>query len=354
MTVRVLLLFLLSLPLLFGQTKMTVEQLRSFIRSSSQLGHPDNKVADFLKHVKLAHRLDARTVEELQGLGAGPKTVAALRVLSEGSKSLPPPPAPPPKPIVQSIPPPSPEEQKQILDSVREYALAYTKNLPNFICTQVTRRYVDPSGLEFWQRQDVVTAKLSYFEQKEDYKVVLVNNQIVDTTFDKIGGATSQGEFGSMLREIFAPATETKFEWERWATLRGDRMHVYSYFVSQPKSQWRIFYENTDSVRPAYQGLVYVDKNTQAVMRVTMQAVDLPPAFPVQQAATTLDYDFVKIAENDYVVPLKAVVRMRSGKVLTKNEVEFRMYKRFGAEATITFTPDPLPEDQTTEEPQQD
>ena len=35
---------------------------------------------------------------------------------------------------------------------------------------------------------------------------------------------------------------------------------------------------------------------------------------------------------------------MRSGKVLVKNDTEFRLYKKFGAEATITYTPEPLPE----------
>jgi hypothetical protein len=59
----------------------------------------------------------------------------------------------------------------------------------------------------------------------------------------------------------------------------------------------------------------------------------------------------VTIAGSEYVLPLKAVVRMRSGKLLTKNEAEFRMYNRFGAEATITFEPDPLPEDATKEQP---
>jgi hypothetical protein len=251
---------------------------------------------------------------------------------------------------VQPIPPPSSLEQGRILDQVREYAMEYTKKLPNFICTQVTRRFIDPSGLEFWQLQDVVTAKLSYFEQKEDYKIVFVNNRYVDTTMDKIGGATSTGEFGSMMREVFDPATRTTFEWERWATLRGKRMHVFAYRVAEERSQWRILYEKTASVKPGYKGLVYVDRDTMAVMRITLEAENLPLSFPVQQALTTLDYEYQTIAAGEFVLPLKASMRMRSGKLLVKNEVEFRSYNRFGAEATITFTPEPLSEEQLKEE----
>jgi hypothetical protein len=48
------------------------------------------------------------------------------------------------------------------------------------------------------------------------------------------------------------------------------------------------------------------------------------------------------------MLPLKAVVRMRHDRYLTKNEIEFRLYRKFSAEAEIKFdtiTPDPLPED---------
>ncbi len=43
---------------------------------------------------------------------------------------------------------------------------------------------------------------------------------------------------------------------------------------------------------------------------------------------------------------------MRQGKFLVKNEVKFRMYRKFAAEATVTFdTPEPLPEEKTKEQP---
>ena len=328
---------------------MSVEQLRAFIESSRKLGHTDKQVADYLKNIRLTQKLEPGAIEDMQG-SAGPKTLEALRNLAETVKSLPAPPPPPPKPVTVSIPPPTSEEQGKILEQVREYALDYSRSLPNFICTQVTRRYVDPSGLEFWQQQDVITAKLSYFEQKEDYKVILINNRYVDTKMDRLGGATSTGEFGSMMREIFDPSARATFEWERWARLRGRRAHVFAYRVPQETSRWSIVYEKSASVQPAYRGLVYVDRDTRAVMRITLEADSMPVSFPIQQAVTTLDYEFQKIAAGEFVLPLKAVMRMRAGKFLVKNEVEFRMYNRFGAEATITFTPEPLSEDQLKEQ----
>jgi len=346
---RLLLFALLTGVLALAEVQMTVEQLRAFITSSRQLGHPDKQVAEYLKGVKMREKLDAGAVEDMTG-SAGPKTMEVLRRMIDGSKALPAPPPPVVKTAPPPIPPPSSEEQGQILDRVRDYALDYSRKLPNFICMQVTRRYLDPSGLEFWQQQDTITAKLSYFEQKEDYKIMLVNNHYVNTSMEKLGGATSTGEFGSLMREIFDASSHATFDWERWATLRGRRMYVFNYSVPQDYSKWSIVYEGRDAIRPAYGGLIYVDRDTNTVMRITIEARNMPPTFPVQAAATTLDYDYQTISGTPYVLPLKAQVRMRSGKMLTRNDSEFRMYNRFGAEATITFEPEPIPEDQLKEQ----
>jgi hypothetical protein len=67
-----------------------------------------------------------------------------------------------------------------------------------------------------------------------------------------------------------------------------------------------------------------------------------------------LDYDFTDISGNEFLLPLRAEVRMREGKMLVKNQVEFRNYRKFGAETIITFeTPEPLPDEKVTEKPPQ-
>ena len=159
------------------------------------------KVAEYLRNVKLTDKLDDRTIEDLQSLGVGPKTVAALRELGEASAGLATAPPPPPTPVYVPPPPPSSDEQDKIIEQAREYALNYTKQLPNFICVQVTRRDVDPTGSgNNWYHSDTITARLSY-NGVENYEVILHNNQPVTNGKDmrQFGGTTSEGEFGSML-----------------------------------------------------------------------------------------------------------------------------------------------------------
>lgn len=345
-------LLLATLPVL-AQMKMSVAQLESFVRSSIQLKHDDGKVASYLKKIQLSERLDDRRLEELIGYGAGARTINALRELRDQSAGLPAPGAPPAKPVASPIPPPSAAEQRRVLDQVRQYAAEYDRKLPDFICAQVTRRFYDPTGLEFWSAADTILAKLTYFENKEEKKVMMVNGRYTEMDYDKLGGATSTGEFGSLLKEIFEPASNASFAWERWATLRGRRMYVFSYRVPRAYSKWKLSYERTLEDTPGYRGLVYIDRDTGQVMRITLEAEDIPPSFPIQAATTKLDYDYQTISGNTFLLPLRSEMRMRSGKTLVKNEVEFRMYRKFGADATITFDAplDALPADLIEEKP---
>jgi hypothetical protein len=70
---------------------------------------------------------------------------------------------------------------------------------------------------------------------------------------------------------------------------------------------------------------------------------------------TILDYDYTKIGTQEFLLPMRALVTSRSPRSMSKNEEEFRMYRKFGTESTIKYeTPDPLPDDKTKEEKPKD
>jgi hypothetical protein len=348
-----------TLCALAAETRMTVAQLADFIRSSMvELKTPDREIAQYLKTVRLTERLEGDRLEELEniGNGAGPRTRAALETLSAESKSLPAPPPPaaeaPKPPPLPPMPPPDSIEQKRIINAARDYAGNYTKQLPNFICMQVTRRYYDPSGGDNWATLDRISSKLTYFEGKEDYQLVNVAGTDKAMDYWSLGGTLSAGEFGSQLKQIFDPASEAIFDWEKWGKLRGHLCYVFSYYIDQAHSQYHVVYEKKDEIVPAYRGLVYIDKDTELVLRTTLEPI-LPPGFAVKQASIILDYDYATIGDNQYLLPQKVLVLSRVGRITTKNEVEFRLYQRYGAEATVKFDtaepPPPLPDDATKE-----
>jgi hypothetical protein len=351
MRIRIICFLFAAAAVSAAQGTLTVDKLVEFIRSSVNLKQPDKQVAATVSRLKLSQKLDDATIERLQGEGAGPKTVAALKDLGSNSANLSTAPKVEAVRAPTPLPAPSDEDQQKVIADAREYAKNYTSTLPDFICTQITRRYFAQSGHENWHLADTITSKLSYFEQHENYELKLINNQLTSRKIESLGGATSSGEFGSMLKMIFAEHTGAEFHWDHWGTLRGHRVYVFNFRVDQGHSEWEVRYEKENPIEPAYEGAIYIDRENGKVLRLKLHAVEMPPAYPIQEAQTQLDYDYSKINDQSFLLPLIADVRMRHDNIVTKNDVEFRLYRKYGVESSITFTPDALDDSKTEEKP---
>ena len=114
---------------------------------------------------------------------------------------------------------------------------------------------------------------------------------------------------------------------------------VFNYHVSQNRSQWHIQVKDANlDLIPAYHGLVYIDNQTRNVMRVTLEAEEIPPDFPVKRASEILDYDYVDISGHTYLLPLLGEVELDGIDVLTMNKLEFANYSKYSAESEIKYT----------------
>lgn len=338
---RALILVLFLTVPAFGQQPLPVDKLVEFIKSSIAQKLPDKEVASYLATVRLTSKLDDRTVEDLQGAGAGPKTVAALTRLADRSAALPVAKPKPAAPAYVEPPPPPDGEQQRILDRIREYALSYSKSLPDFICLQVTRRLQDqhyqPGSPGSFSQADRLVEKLSYFDQQEKYELISQNeNSLYGKTWESLGGSISRGEFGSLLRDVFEPESDTTFTWDHWGTLRGRYCYVFRYFVARPHSKYTVDYERKQQTTPGYHGLFYVAKGSDAISRLTIEP-DMPPEFPVQEIHQTVDYDHVDISGHDFLLPTVSQVQSRAGRFASRNEIEFRRYQKYSADTNIKF-----------------
>ena len=238
----------------------------------------------------------------------------------------------------QSPPPPEPVEQKKVLADATEQALNHEKNLPNFICTQTTRRFEDFNGRSGWRPIDIIVERLTYFEHREDYKVVELNGVPATIPHDQLRGASSSGEFGSVMLSIFSPDTQSEFEWQNWFTLRGRRSHVYGYRVRVSKSNYHIKVpEQRLDLVAGYHGLIFVDSRDHLVRRITLHPDDIPPSFPIQDVSLALDYEFTRIGDADYLLPLQFELRSRERNLLVKNDVDYDNYRKFTSDSSITF-----------------
>jgi hypothetical protein len=338
--------------LAMGQTKpLTIQQLITFVKNNQKLikegKSTDRETARWLAGVKLSEKLDESVIEDLQGEGVGHDTIKALEKLRDQSQSLTAANLQPALPD-DPIPIPTSLEQGKILDEVRDYVMNYDSSLPDFICLEVETRKVAPrpggryggrvGGDPSYQTQDVITEKLTYFNHKEEKTPILNGNRPITTSYEKLGGSTSTGDFATMLRLLFEKQTQARFEWSRWATLRGRRTMVFSFHVAQDRSQYSLRVPDLKrEIITAYSGEVFVDAETRTVTRLKTVAEDIPPDFPLRRADELLDYDYTDVGGFKFLLPSRGEVQLDGTEVLSENINEYRFYRKYEVGSSISF-----------------
>ncbi len=219
-----------------------------------------------------------------------------------------------------------------------EWAMTFTNGLPNFVCQQMTTRYMQESKASGWQAQDVVTAKVIYEDGRESYKEITVGGRRTNKSMMELGGSTSTGEFASTLQSLFSPASHAQFTFFRSATVGPTAAAIYDFKVALPNSNWTTTVGG-QSLRPAYSGSIWIDRSTAEVRRIEMQADNIPKDFPMDSLGWAVDYDSVSLGTAKFLLPVHAanLSCQRGSSICSKNEVEFRDYHRYSGESTITF-----------------
>jgi hypothetical protein len=238
---------------------------------------------------------------------------------------------------------PTPEQTAAAIEMSRKVALSYAHSLPDFICTQVVHRYIDLAHLTqrvSWRALDTLTIKLSYFDQKEDHTLVLVNGKPSEKSYTDLGGAISAGEFALMQQQIFDPASQAIFTWKKWNKAGKRQAATYLYRVDVSHSRYML-----DMLTPAgltqttvgYHGTVEVDRETGNVLSLTYIADAIPKTCPISSSTTTVTYDFADVGGKQYLLPASSETEMRSRELWTRNHAEYRDYRKFSADSTVRF-----------------
>ena len=234
---------------------------------------------------------------------------------------------------------PDRETWPRFLVEVRGAAMAYTENLPNFICTQITQRYLRRLPKTGWVRVDNFVAELTYYDKQEHYKLVSVGNRSAasNATLETLKGTTSTGEFGSSLNYLFDPATGTRFRFEGIDHSRGSPTVRVGFRVPKETSKRSIiFREGTTElgVVTPYRGRCWIDPDSLQVVQIKERAYRIPDTFPITRSEGSTEYDRVEISGQRHWLPVRAEVLLenRTARLHTRNVIQFKQYRKFGSD----------------------
>jgi VWFA-related protein len=236
--------------------------------------------------------------------------------------------------LAKPAPPPAQDDAHLLLEDAREHALSYNEVLPSFVCTEVTKRFVDMNGEGRWKSIDTLVELLSYRDKMETRTMLEMNGNASHTDRGAMKGIFSAGEFGGILQAVFRNASKADFQWKETDSLSGGTVQVYNYRVDRTNSTFSVTGINGKQLIVGFSGQVFIDNTTRRPRRVTLSADNLPPDLPTQATSIAVDYDYVSINGLKYLMPVSAELQLRKGKhEVLMNAMEFRDYQRFGANA---------------------
>lgn len=226
----------------------------------------------------------------------------------------------------------------EFIEKARDVAFNFSETLPAYSVKQFTTRFQSDNPRVNWQPLDNISTDVVYDKGIEKYNNVLVNGKPPKGKIED-SGSWSTGEFASVLRDIFSPSSAADFRPSGQATIVNHSTRVYKFVVEQENSHWKIVAPGQFYL-PAYKGTMWIDKETFRVLRIETQTRNMPKDFPFDTVESSLDYDFIRLGtSNTYLLPVHAenLICVRHSSTCTKNIIDFRNYRKFGAESTIIF-----------------
>jgi hypothetical protein len=248
---------------------------------------------------------------------------------------------------------PSAKEAAEVLDKARSGTLAALEQMPDFVVKQVIARSEAYAGTGNWKPLDTVIVAVSYSTEKgEQYRVLAVNGAPVESAagdnYSNLNGSTTSGEFVEDLAKLFRPESKTEFKILTTDVVRDQPALVFEYEIliqnnknggvgfKTPSGQK----EFTFTTVPAGQkGKVWIDRKTGRILRIEYKATEIPADFRVRAYESSIDYDWVDIAGERFLLPIVSDNRFTSAEgqqmFQSRNLIRFKNYQRYGTDVKI-------------------
>ena len=232
------------------------------------------------------------------------------------------------------------------IQAVRERVKAFMEVLPNLIVTRDTNMFVSSSRPPQWSPNGHVTAEVRYENQQESYREIQVDGRLHHETpdadlgefFQGLGKAWSGGESGGIVSCLFAPYAKGDFHFVRFDRVDDADVSVFDFFLSAPNSCVSIKH-GSQIAYPASRGSLWISTKSNDILRVEIEASDIPIEFPTDRSEKRIDYHHIAIGSTGYLLPVQAYYFgcLRGTYYCWMNRMSFQNYREFHADSTIRF-----------------
>ena len=226
-----------------------------------------------------------------------------------------------------------------MIEKAREAAANYLEGLPNFFAKQVTTRYITENVRQGWNAQDVVSADVAYEEGHESYKNIRIDNKPTSKSMEDLPGTRSSGEFATLLIEVMDPGAQATFRRTGTDTVRG-RSHILVQ-VRDHQGPFAVAggISFLSSITPPTADPFGLTKRPRAFFGSKWMPARSHRCSHLTQSRPRRTTIMSGWNLNLSLLPVESEVLscQRGTSICSRNKIEFRNYRKFGAESDITF-----------------
>jgi hypothetical protein len=225
------------------------------------------------------------------------------------------------------------------LEHVRAVNLEFAAKLPNFVADETAKRYGSTFASDKWVYQDTVEAEIAFNGARVGRQRIRVNGRPWNRPFLELPGYIWAVWFGLELRPLFSPDCSTTIDYEGREESHGQMRLAYR-FASPPNGCFVGFGVRNPQNRyvPARTGRFLVEDPGGHVRRFETETAGFPKDFPMERVTVVETWDYVKIGDATFLVPVDAeIVALTANGVWSRVVVEFRNHRHFDASTNIIF-----------------
>jgi len=149
-------------------------------------------------------------------------------------------------------------------------------------------------------------------------------------------GAVNNGSFAILARAVFLSQAAT-IRFTGFEAFEGREAARYSFDIPVFRSGYHIRIGQLSGVA-GQRGEFWVDKETLDLLRLDVEAVDIPSNLPMQSSTESLRYQRVPIGESTFLLPHRSeLVMVDTNGNASRNAIAFSNCRQYAIESTLSF-----------------
>ena len=299
-------------------TRITVAQLDQALTAAIAAHKPDAEIARQIASLEISERLTEASLNRLNiRLAQDALAAQALALLADRSAFLDPPVAELPGTAA-----PDGAARQRMLDAARNYVAQTLPRLPDFLATRTIKRYDDsPRALKkgAWPVRaglhlvGTSSREISVRNEREGPGV-----EHGSAASQEQNGLSTWGEFGFLPAVILADTVKGTVTWSHWEQMAAGPAAVFHYGVPHSAShyeivgtiahgpRWQPADASTVRTAAAYDGSLWVDPETGAVLRLTLE-IGENEVGQFKRFAVMVQYAPVQIGGRNFICPVRSL-----------------------------------------------